>query len=239
LTSEDELEKELDRTAKLILLTGPLTAYSAQKILQEAKVRRGEVIEPGRKDPPASTVHGHFRILEESGEITVYPKEKTGRREKYYGVTLYGFLWNLTRRLVETKFATILRLWLGEEHFNFFLPGKEVLNAIEDHKTAVSLGRFCLAISDGLPHAEDLMDFLAMLGYDEADPATTTRVMMEIAFGIGFSKNPTEIIAAGRVLCDRLPSFRKHMVQYVEDQRDGLVKLEQEFGLIREGDRKR
>jgi hypothetical protein len=232
LTTEDELERELDRTAKLILLTGPLTAYGAQKILQEANVRRGKVIAPGKKDPPASTVHGHFKILEKEGEITVYPKEKTGRGEKHYGVTLFGFLWNLDKRIVEIRFVTVLKLWLGEEHFNFFLPKEEVLKAIEDDKTVSSLGRFCLAVSEGLPDAEDLIDFLAMLGYDETDQVTTARVMMQIALGIGFSKSPTEITAAAKVLCNRLPTFKKQMVRYVKDQRDGLAKLEQEFALV-------
>jgi len=231
LTTEDELERELDRAAKLVLLDGPVTVYRAQKELEGMKRRAGKIIEPGKKDPPLATVHGHFMILEEQGEITVYPKKRTGRGEKYYGMTLYGFLWNLSPRIVETRFPTVLKRWLSEDHFNFVFPKEEVLNEIQDERVALALGRICLAISDALPDTRDLLDFLHDCGYDESDPHVA-QVLLQFLLGIGISKNPEEIVKAMKVLCNSLPSARKEMQQYVRSQREGLTKLEQELGLL-------
>jgi hypothetical protein len=192
-----------------------------------------KTIVPGKKDPPLATVHGHFTILEDEGEIVLYPKERTGRKEKYYGMTLYGFLWNLSPRIVETKFATILRRWLSQDHFNFFLPKEEVLRGIQDERVALALGRICLAISDGLPYTRDLLDFLQDSGYDESDPHVA-QILLQFALGRGVWKNPEEIVKALRVVCngDSLPSARKELQQYVRSQREGLAKLEQELGIL-------
>jgi len=232
LTSEEELDLELDRVARLVLLNGPITVYRAQQYLQEMKRRAGKIIQPGKKDPALSTVHGHFRILEDEGEIVVYAKERTGRKEKYYGLTLYGFLWSLSPKLVETKFAAILKRWLSEDGFNFLLPKEEVMKSIEDEKVALSLGKICLAISDGLPDTRDLLDFLRSMGYDESNPHVA-QLLIQFALGASFSKNPAEIIAALKVVCNTstLPSARKEMRLYAKSQRQGLAKLEQELGL--------
>jgi hypothetical protein len=236
LTSDDELDLELDRAARVVLLHGPITVYRAQQYFQEMKRRAGKVIEPGKKDPPLSTVHGHFTILEEEGEIVVYSKggeKRTGRGEKYYGMTLYGFLWNLSRKLVDTKFATILKRWLGEDDFNFFLPKEEVLRSIEDEKVASSLGEICLAISNGLPDTRNLLDFLWSVGYDESNPHVI-QLLIQFVLGASSSKNPEAIIAALKVLCNTatLPSARKEMKQYVESQRKSLATMEEVLGLV-------
>jgi len=237
LTSDEELDLELDRAARLVLLNGPLTVYKAQQYLQGMKQRAGKIIQPGKRDPPLSTVHGHFSTLESEGEIVVYPKKKTGRKEKYYGLTLYGFLWNLSPKLVETKFAAILKRWLSEDAFNFFLPKEEILKSTNDQRVVSSLGRICLAISDGLPDTRDLLDFLRPMGYDESNPHVA-QLLIQFALGASFSKDPAEIIAALKVLCNTptLPSARKEMQQFVRSQREGLAKLEQELGIL-EGDK--
>ena len=230
----DKLERELDRVAKLILLRGPLTGYGAQEYLQEMKERGNEAVKPGKRDPPLSTVHGHLKILEDEGETIVYHRERISRKRKYYGLTLYGFLWNLSPKIVENRFKQILERWLKQKRFNFFLPKHEVSQAIEEEQVAASLGKFCLTIPESLPDAEDLFEYLRMLGFDESDPSATAQLLINLAGGIGAAKNPRELLQAMRVLCncEKLPSFRDAMTRFVQNQRSILSRMESELGLV-------
>jgi DNA-binding PadR family transcriptional regulator len=230
---EDKLERELDRTAKLILQKGPMSVYQAQKYLEDMKRRAGEIPLPGKKNPPLGTVRDHFETLAREGEIEVYRKEKSGRKQKYYGLTLFGFLWNLSQRIVEKHFAQILDHWLRQEEFEFFLPKEEVLKAVTDPIVASALGQFCLMVSDSMPDADDLLEFLEVLGFDASDPKSTTQLLLYLAGGIGIAKGQTEFISIARVLCDckELPTFRKRMKEYIESQHSILTRIESEIGL--------
>jgi hypothetical protein len=87
-------------------------------------------------------------------------------------------------------------------------------------------------MSDALPDTRDLLDFLQDCGYDESDPHLA-QVLLQFLLGTRISKNPEEIVNAMRILCNSLTSARKEMQRYVRSQREVLVKLEQELGLVK------
>jgi hypothetical protein len=203
----ETLRLGLNKLRTAILFHGPITLYQAQTVLNA---------EP-------STMKRHLDMLLSEKEIVVYRTEphQSGQTKKFYGLTFYGFLRSFRIEVAVTlkNFGEIMRMWLPEPKFSFFIPNNEALEAIADREIRASLARFCQLIANMFGEAEE---FLYSLQFDEPDPTQIIQLAMQLA-GIAYGKRFRETL---RVLCRDIPGFRRQIVDYIHWARENLDSTE-------------
>ena len=225
----EKVEQQLDRLTTLILYRGPMTAYQACIDLQPKSFsRRRETqrfLTP--HNPPPSTVQTHFDILVDQKELMVYERAKTGRRQKHYGFTPYGFLMALGDPHIKAKedFKKIAKIWLSQKKFLFFLPKEEVLSKLDAPDVENSLASICLVTAAAFPVAQDVAGYLEEMGYGKFGPAQ----VIQFASDIASSAYPQQFLEWSKVLAREFSVFRDNMRKYVEAREQWLATLRKEL----------
>jgi hypothetical protein len=220
-------EEALDELEMTILLNGPMTLYDARKaLLEKAKTARrtGPEKQPNRY--AMATVDRHLKMLKEEGEITVYrtQKHKSGQIKKFYGLTPLGFLMSFTipGQVAKNNFTNVMKIWLRERRFRFFLPNDEVLSAIDNREVETHLASLCQMVADIFPEAEDLAEYLMTLGFGQLSLPD----IIAFTASLSAARYGEQFVETSRVLARHLPSYRTAIRQYISAQRSNLDRLE-------------
>jgi len=195
-----------------ILLKGPIWGYAIGKAL-------------GPRTSLA-TIDRRLKILVGTEEVKVYRTEeyKSGRKKKFYGLTLYGFLrsFRIPGQIARKNFKSVMRIWLQEKRFEFFLPKREVLEALNYSEVDVNLSKLCVMVAKSLPEAEDLLDYLEDVGYDKFGPSQ----VVDLAMGFAGGRYGQEFVAMSKILCKHLPTYRERIRRFIQTQRTRLDSME-------------
>jgi len=224
----DKVEQSLDKVASKILLGGPMTVYEAYLELQsKSQVRRFGAIRLTPNNPPLATVHTHFKILVDEGELIVYESVKTGRKQKYYGFTPYGFLMAFgdPTEVAKKNFKRIMKIWLKQEKFKFFLPKDEVLAKIELPEIELHLANICQMVASAFPAAQDVADYLRELGYGEFSPSQ----IIDFAATVASSAYSDRFLESSKVLAHHFPIYRENIRRFIEKHEQWLAMMRKEL----------
>jgi len=234
----NKVRKSLNKVRTTILLNGPSTLYKTHRVLQpkadlRLKVNKSEKhVKLVPRNPPLSTVANHLKILQDEGELVVYGSEsyRSGRDKRYYGLTLYGFLraFRIPGNVATKNFKRLMEIWLPQKKFQFFLPKKEVLEALSQEELVIHLSKLCQMVANSLPEAEDFAYYVQELGYNESD---LTPLIIDLAVRFSQTEHREEYAEALKVLCRYLPTFKGKMHEFIQGQRTTLDYLERELNL--------
>jgi len=122
ISKQEEVEAKIFQN---IVKNGPISIYAASR-------------KKNPQNPPFSTVHRHFKKLEQEGMISIYKKEmhQNKKFKKLYGPTLYGVggFYFSDKGIPKKNIEHVFEKW--GNHEKFFKPpqGSDVIFKMDDYK---------------------------------------------------------------------------------------------------------